>query len=96
MTNEDWDQLAHHLDAEQKDRLIGILCGPEEDWSEVDGEIVLRLYGIDPKPDPALAENIVANIVQEKRYQGEQIPEELLNLLEQLKRNASTASRQDK
>jgi hypothetical protein len=43
MTNKDWAQLAQQLTPEQKDKLIGVLFGPEEDWSEVDCEIVLKL-----------------------------------------------------
>jgi len=52
MTNEDWTQLAQQLNPDEKDKLFRIFCGPEEEWDEVDREIVLRLYGVDPKPIP--------------------------------------------
>ena len=96
MTNEEWDQLAQQLNPEQKDKLISILCGPEEDWSEVDREIVLRLYGVDPRPDPALAKEIVGKIIRDKREQGEEVEQELIGLLDQLERRTADASRQSK
>jgi len=71
-----------------------ILCGPEEDWSEVDREIVLRLYGVDPKPDPTLAKEIVSKIIRDKREQGEEVEQELIGLLDQLERRTAEASRQ--
>ena len=52
MTNEDWTQLGQQLDPEQKDKLISILCGPEEDWSEVDCEIVLSSSASNRNPIP--------------------------------------------
>ncbi len=96
MTNEEWAQLAQQLNPEQKDKLISILCGSEEDWSEVDREIVLRLYGVDPKPDPVLAKEIVSKIIREKRDRREEVDQELLGLLEQLERRTADASRQSK
>jgi accessory colonization factor AcfC len=94
MTNEDWAQLAQQLTPEQKDKLIGILFGPEEDWSEVASESVLRLYGVDPQPNPTVARDMVRSIIHEKRGRGENIEPELLNLLDDLENRAADALRQ--
>ena len=96
MTNEDLVQLAEQLTPEQKEKLIAIICGPEEDWSEVDREIVLRLYGVDPEPDPVLAREIVSSIIRKRREQGEEVEEGLLNLLHELEITANDASGKDK
>jgi hypothetical protein len=88
MTNEDWDQLAQQLTQEQKDNLIEILFGPEEDWSEVACQSVLRLYGVDPKLDPFLARDMVRKIVDEKRKRGENVDPDLLVLLKNLEKAA--------
>ena len=94
MTNEDWTQLAQQLTPEQKDKLIGILFGPEEDWSEVACESVLKLCGVDPQPDPAVARNMVRSIIREKRDRGEDVEPGLLNLLDDLENRAADALRQ--
>ena len=89
MTNEDWAQLAQQLTPEQKDKLIGILFGPEEDWSEVACESVLRLYDIDPQPDPTVARDMVRSIIHEKQDRGEDVETELLSLLDDLENRAA-------
>ncbi|MDX6500486.1 MAG: hypothetical protein QOG23_3746 [Blastocatellia bacterium] len=94
MTNEDWTQLAQQLTPEQKDKLIGVLFGPEEDWSEVGCEIVLKLYGANPKPDLVAARDIVRNIVREKQDRHENIEQKLLNLLDELEKDADDFLRQ--
>jgi hypothetical protein len=94
MTNEDWAQLAQQLTPEQKDKLIGILFGPEEDWSEVARESVLRLYDVDPQPDPTVARDMVRSIVREKQDRGEDVEPGLFNLLDDLENRAANTLRQ--
>ncbi|MGI9068985.1 MAG: hypothetical protein ACR2HX_21600 [Pyrinomonadaceae bacterium] len=48
MTDEELAPLAEELNLEEKQRLIRILCGPEKDWDEVDGEFTMKLYGVEP------------------------------------------------
>lgn len=94
MTNEDLAQLAQQLNAEQRDKLIDIVCGPEEDWSEATGEFVMRVYGLDSKPDPVAAQELIRKIIREKRDRCEAVEQELLNLLDQLEKRAAHALRQ--
>jgi len=94
MTNEDWAQLAQQLTPEQKDRLIEILFGPEEDWSEVACESVLRLCGVDPQPNPTVARDMVRSIVREKQDRGEDVEPGLLNLFDDLENRVADALRQ--
>ena len=94
MTNEDLAQLAQQLNAEQKNKLINIVCGPEEDWSEATGEFVMRLYGLDSKPDPVAAQAIVRRIIREKQDHCEAVEPELVNLLDQLEKRAADALRE--
>lgn len=94
MTNKDCAQLAQQLTPDQKDKLIGTLFGPEEDWSDVGCEIVLKLYGADPEPDPVGARDIVRSIVREKQDRHENIDQELLRLLDELEKDAGDFLRQ--
>jgi len=48
MTDEEIAQLGRELSSEEKARLIRVLCGPAEDWDDVEGEFAMKLYGVDP------------------------------------------------
>ena len=63
------------------ERVIDIVLGPEEDWSEAAGEYVLRLYGVDPSTSSKDATDLILRLMDTAREKGEKVPPEYMNIL---------------
>jgi hypothetical protein len=63
------------------EKLIRIVLGPEEDWSEADAEYVLRLYGVDPADTSRDACDLILRMIDYARKKGEEVPPMLLRML---------------
>lgn len=71
------------LTGEEISELARKLFGPEEEWDDDAADFVLRLHGINPDADDekAHAKKLLNSVIQRKRERGEEVPQELLNLL---------------
>jgi hypothetical protein len=88
MTDDEIAQLGQELNSEEKARLIRVLCGPAEDWDDVEGEFAMKLYGVDPNLSAERVAEIVEGAVRKARERGESVPRSLLNVLGKLRKKA--------
>ena len=66
------------------EKLIRIVLGPEEDWSEADAEYVLRLYGVDPADASRDACDLILRMIDDAREKGVEVSPMLLRMLSSL------------
>jgi len=92
MADEQIAQLDQELSSEEKTRLIRLLCGPPEDWDEVDSEFAMKIYGVEPNLSTADVVKILDSAVRKCRQRGERVPRKLLNHLAKLKKKAKARS----
>ncbi len=63
------------------EKLISVVLGPEEDWSEAADEYVLRLYGLDPSNSSKDACDLILRLMDNAREKGEEVPAGFMNIL---------------
>jgi hypothetical protein len=69
------------LNPAEIERVISVILGPEEDWSEAAADYALRLYGVDPSTSFKDARDLVLRLMKAANEKGEEVPAELTNLL---------------
>ena len=63
------------------ERVIRVVLGPEEDWSEAAGEYVLQLYGVDPSDSSKDACDLILRLIESAKEKGEEVPAGFMNIL---------------
>jgi len=63
------------------ERVISVVLGPEEDWSEAAGEYVLRAYGVDPSKSSKDACDLILRLIESAKETGEEVPAGFMNIL---------------
>src|SRR5258707_7705015 len=63
------------------EKLISVVLGPEEDWSEAADEYVLRLYGLDPSNSSKDACDLILRLMDNAREKGEEVAAGFMNIL---------------
>lgn len=69
------------LNPAEIERVISVILGPEEDWSEAAADYALRLYGVDPSTSFKEARDLLLRLMKAANEKGEEVPAELMNLL---------------
>lgn len=69
------------LNPTEIERVISVILGPEEDWSEAAADYALRLYGVDPSTSSKDARDLVLRLMKIANEKGEEVPAELTNIL---------------
>jgi hypothetical protein len=93
MTDEEIAQLGQELNSEEKARLIRVLCGPPEDWDDVEGEFTMKLYGVDPNLSARDLVKIVEGTIRKFRERGEEVPPSLINVLTKLQKKSNNQAK---
>jgi hypothetical protein len=60
------------------------LFGPEEDWDDAAAEFVLRLHGIDPGNEVSYGSDLILKVIERRKKQRKEIPQELLTIFAKL------------
>ncbi len=64
----------------QISKLLRSVLGPEENWDEATADLVLEMYGMDPRQSKARFKQSMDNWIRRKEERGEEVSESVREL----------------
>ena len=71
----------------QLSKLLRSTLGPAENWDEATADLVLEMYGMDPRQSKARFKQSIDNRIRRKEERGEEVSESLRELQSLLRKH---------